>query len=148
MKKIFMLAGEPSGDAHGSYLVKQLKAKDPTLSIRGWGGNKMRSSGVEILRSLEHLAFMGFTEVAKNFATVLTNFSLCKKQITQFEPDLIVFIDYPGFNLRMAKWARRKGYKTMQYIAEQTKQFSRVAFCDACPLFLPIASITRYLWGT
>ena len=117
MAKLFILAGEPSGDLHGSYLVKQLLSQRSDLIIKGWGGDKMKSAGAEILRSLDHLAFMGFTEVAKNISTVLTNFRLCKKQISSFQPDVIVFIDYPGFNLRMAKWAKAKGYKTIQYIA-------------------------------
>lgn len=117
MAKLFILAGEPSGDLHGSFLVKQLLSQRSDLIIKGWGGEKMKNAGAEILRTLDHLAFMGFTEVAKNISTVLTNFKLCKKQISSFEPDLIVFIDYPGFNLRMAKWAKSKGYKTIQYIA-------------------------------
>ena len=117
MAKIFILAGEASGDLHGSYLIKELLNRDSKLIIKAWGGHKMNTAGAEILRSLEHLAFMGFTEVLKNFSTILENFSLCKKQISEFKPDVIVFIDYPGFNLRMAKWANTKGYKTIQYIA-------------------------------
>lgn len=112
-----MLAGEASGDLHGSYLIKELLGQDQHVLIKAWGGNKMKSAGAEIIRSLDHLAFMGFAEVAKNFSKVLTNFRLCKKHITDFKPDVIVFIDYPGFNLRMAKWAKSKGYKTIQYIA-------------------------------
>lgn len=117
VKKIFMLAGEPSGDLHASYLIKELLDRQSDLVIKGWGGNKMSTAGAEILRSLDHLAFMGFAEVARNFSTILTNFRLCKKQISEFDPDVIVFVDYPGFNLRMAKWAKSKGYKTVQYIA-------------------------------
>jgi len=115
--KIFILAGEASGDLHGSYLVKQLLKQQPDLQINAWGGKKMKTAGANILRGLDHLAFMGFTEVLKNTATVLENFKLCKKHISDLEPDVIVFIDYPGFNLRMAKWARAHGYKTIQYIA-------------------------------
>jgi len=115
--KVFILAGEPSGDLHGSLLAKQLFLQHPNLEIKGWGGDSMKSQGVEILRTLDHLAFMGFIEVAKKFSTIFQNFRLCKKQITEFDPDVIVFIDYPGFNLRMAKWAKSKGFKTIQYIA-------------------------------
>lgn len=117
MAKLFILAGEPSGDLHGAYLIKELKKQQPDLQIDAWGGQKMKLAGANVLRSLDHLAFMGFIEVAKNAFTILENFKLCKKHIAELKPDIVIFIDYPGFNIRMAKWAKSRGYRTIQYIA-------------------------------
>jgi len=118
--KIFIIAGEPSGDLHGSYVVKSLLNLNQNFSLRGWGGSLMQESGCEVLRTLDKLAFMGFVDVMKNISLINENFKLCKTSIKAFDPDLILFIDYPGFNLRMAKWAKNNGYKTAMYIAPQT----------------------------
>ena len=115
--KYFIIAGEASGDLHGSNLVKQLRLKDAELDIIGWGGNHMQLAGVKILKNINELAFMGFAEVLMNITTILQNFSICKKQILEANPDLVILIDYPGFNLRMAKWAKQKGYKVAYYIS-------------------------------
>jgi lipid-A-disaccharide synthase len=119
MKKIFIIAGEASGDLHASNLVKELRLLLPDVQISGWGGGLMQQNGVTILKDYKELAFMGFSEVVKNLGTIFKNFKLCKAQIEAFKPDAILFVDYPGFNLRMAKWAKLEGYKTIYYISPQ-----------------------------
>jgi lipid-A-disaccharide synthase len=115
--KYFIIAGEASGDLHGSNLVKELKALDPKADIQGWGGDKMQAAGVEVQKHIRELAFMGFVEVLMNIGKILKNFNLCKKQILHFHPDVIICVDYPGFNLRMAKWGKIKGFKIAYYIS-------------------------------
>lgn len=117
--KYFIIAGEASGDLHGSRLVARLKALDLNASIQAWGGDLMASAGAEIKKHYRELAFMGFVEVILNISTILKNFNTCKSQIESFHPDAILFIDYPGFNLRMATWAKKRGYKTYYYISPQ-----------------------------
>lgn len=115
--KYFIIAGEASGDLHGSNLVKELKALDPEADIQGWGGDKMQAAGVEVQKHIRELAFMGFVEVLMNIGKIIKNFSLCKKQILHFNPDVIICVDYPGFNLRMARWGKIKGFKIAYYIS-------------------------------
>jgi lipid-A-disaccharide synthase len=98
-------------------LVKELKALDPKADIQGWGGDKMQAAGVEVQKHIRELAFMGFVEVLMNIGKILKNFNLCKKQILHFHPDVIICVDYPGFNLRMAKWGKIKGFKIAYYIS-------------------------------
>lgn len=117
--KYFLISGEASGDLHGSNLVKALLQKDPDALIRGWGGDLMEEAGAQILKHYRALAFMGFSEVVMNLPTILNNFRLCKKQILEFQPDVLVLIDYPGFNLRIAKWAKKKGIRVSYYISPQ-----------------------------
>jgi len=117
--KIFIIAGEASGDMHAGNLAKALKASDPSLDIRGWGGEKMEKSGVEVIKDYRELAFMGFVEVIANLRTISKNFKLCKAQIAEFKPDAVVLIDYPGFNLRMAKFIKARGIKVFYYISPQ-----------------------------
>lgn len=117
--KIFIIAGEASGDLHGSHLMRALREEQPDVKFRYWGGEKMKSVDANCLKSIDELAFMGFWEVIQNLATIRRYFSECKKQITSFDPDAVIFIDYPGFNLRMAKWAKLKGYRTFYYISPQ-----------------------------
>ena len=117
--KYYIIAGEASGDLHGSNLVKEIKKLDAAANIRGWGGDKMQDAGVTLAKHYRELAFMGFAEVVKNLPSILKNFSFCKKDITAFKPDVVILIDYPGFNLRMAKWTKQKGYKTIYYISPQ-----------------------------
>ncbi len=117
--KYYIIAGEASGDLHGSNLVKEIKKLDANAEIRAWGGDLMQQQGAEIVKHYRELAFMGFKEVIMNLATILKNISFCKKDIQQFQPDVLIFIDYPGFNMRIAKWARRGGYKTIYYISPQ-----------------------------
>src|SRR5450631_902408 len=117
--KYYIIAGEASGDLHGSNLIREIKMKDPDALIRGWGGGLMQEAGAEIVKDYRDLAFMGFTEVIRNLPTILQNIKFCKKDITDFKPDVIIFIDYPGFNLRIAAWARQSGFKTIYYISPQ-----------------------------
>lgn len=117
--KLFFIAGEPSGDLHASTIIHSLLSKNPNLSIQGFGGDKMKRAGAEIVRDLSSLAFMGFVEVVKNASLIKQNFKIAKEAIRKQNPDLIVLVDYPGFNLRMAKWAKQEGYKICYYIAPQ-----------------------------
>ena len=117
--KYYIIAGEASGDLHGSNLMKAILAKDPTSEIRFWGGDLMQNMGGTLVKHYRELAFMGFAEVVMNLKTILDNISFCKNDILKFNPDVIIFIDYPGFNMRIAKWAKQKGIKTHYYIAPQ-----------------------------
>ncbi|HEY4154159.1 MAG TPA: lipid-A-disaccharide synthase [Puia sp.] len=117
--KYYLIAGEASGDLHGSNLVRELRKKDPAAEIRGWGGDLMQAAGAEIVKHYRDLAFMGFTEVIRNLPVILRNIRFCKKDIESFQPDAVIFIDYPGFNLRIAGWAKKSGYKTVYYISPQ-----------------------------
>src|SRR3982750_4583823 len=105
--KYYIIAGEASGDLHGSNLVKKLKKLDNDNDIRGWGGDKMQEVGVTLVKHYRDLAFMGFVEVIKNLRTIFRNLDFCKDDILQYRPDVLILIDYPGFNLRIARWARR-----------------------------------------
>jgi lipid-A-disaccharide synthase len=117
--KYFIIAGEASGDLHGAHLVKAIKVLDNQASLQAWGGDAMQEQGCTVLKHVRELAFMGFVEVLKNLKTILGNISLCKQQIQNFKPDVVIFIDYPGFNLRLAKWAKENNYKTVYYISPQ-----------------------------
>jgi len=123
--KYYIIAGEASGDLHGSNLVTSLRARDHNAKIRAWGGEKMRRSGAKIVKNYHDLAFMGFVEVLINLNTILKNFNFCKKDITEFAPDAIILIDYPGFNLKIAKWAHKRGYKVFYYISPQVWAWKR-----------------------
>lgn len=117
--KYYIIAGEASGDLHGSNLIKQLKIQDPTAQIQCWGGNLMEAAGANLVKHYRDLAFMGFSEVIKNLPTILGNLSFCKNDILAFKPDMLILIDYPGFNLRIAEWAKQQGFKVVYYIAPQ-----------------------------
>ena len=117
--KYYIIAGEASGDLHGSNLIKELKLLDTTADIRCWGGDKMQAAGATLVKHYSALAFMGFVEVLKNLRTIFRNLADCKADITQYQPDALVLIDYPGFNLRIAAWAKRKGLRVIYYISPQ-----------------------------
>jgi len=117
--KYYIIAGEPSGDLHGSNLIKYLKTLDSGAQIRGWGGEKMQSQGAVIAKHYKDLAFMGFLEVLKNLKTILKNIKFCKSDISAFQPDVIVLIDYPGFNIRISEWAAKNNFKVVYYISPQ-----------------------------
>ncbi len=117
--KYYLIAGEASGDLHGANLIKALKKEDANASFRFWGGDLMKAAGGTEVKHYRDLAFMGFAEVIMNLRTIFKNISFCKKDIEAYNPDVIIFIDYPGFNLRIAKWAKEKGYKTHYYISPQ-----------------------------
>lgn len=115
--RYYIIAGEASGDLHASNLIKALKQKDPQSQIRAWGGDLMQAAGTEIVKHYKDLAFMGLIEVLSHLKTILKNISFCKADITAFNPDVILFVDYPGFNMRIAKWAHLQGFKTAYYIS-------------------------------
>lgn len=117
--KYYLIAGEASGDLHGSNLVREIRKKDTSADIRCWGGEKMEEAGATLVKHYSELAFMGFVEVIANLKTILRNIDFCKQDITAFHPDVIIFIDYPGFNLRIASWAKQSGYRTIYYISPQ-----------------------------
>ena len=117
--KYYIIAGEASGDLHGGNLIKALHATDPNAQIRCWGGDHMEAAGATVVKHFRDLAFMGFVEVLTHLRTIASNITFCKKDIAAFQPDVVVFIDYPGFNMRIAAWARRQGYKTAYYISPQ-----------------------------
>jgi lipid-A-disaccharide synthase len=117
--KYYIIAGEASGDLHGSNLIKELKEKDTQSIFRCWGGDLMQAQGGTIVKHYRDLAFMGFAEVIKNLPTILNNLKFCKQDILEFKPDALILVDYPGFNLRIAEWAKAQGFKVIYYIAPQ-----------------------------
>lgn len=117
--KYYIIAGEASGDLHGSNLMKNIFLEDPKADIRFWGGDLMQEAGGKLVKHYRDLAFMGFIEVIANLKTILNNIKICKADILSFNPDVIIFIDYPGFNMRIAKWARSQNIKTHYYISPQ-----------------------------
>ncbi len=117
--KYYFIAGEASGDLHGSNLIKALLQLDSQAQIRAWGGDLMAAAGADVVKHYRDLAFMGFSEVVMNLRTILGNMTFCKQDIKDFQPDVIIFIDYPGFNLRIAPFAKSLGIKTVYYISPQ-----------------------------
>jgi lipid-A-disaccharide synthase len=117
--KYYIIAGEASGDLHGANLIKALYQEDPQADIRCWGGDLMQKAGATLVKHYRDLAFMGFIEVFVNLRTILGNIKICKADIASYQPDVIIFIDYPGFNMRIAKWAKPLGIKTHYYISPQ-----------------------------
>ncbi|SEW48974.1 lipid-A-disaccharide synthase [Chryseobacterium wanjuense] len=117
--KYYIIAGEASGDLHGSNLMKALKKKDPAAEFRFWGGDLMAAQGGTLVKHYKDLAFMGFLEVAKNLRTILNNIKYCKQDIKNHQPDILILVDYPGFNLRIAKFAKELGIKVVYYISPQ-----------------------------
>ena len=117
--KYYIIAGEASGDLHAANLMKAIVAEDPQADFRFWGGDLMQKVGGTLVKHYRDLAFMGFLEVLMNLRTITKNLAFCKKDITQFAPDVIIYVDYPGFNMRIAKWARQEGYKNHYYISPQ-----------------------------
>ncbi|MCC7401156.1 MAG: lipid-A-disaccharide synthase [Chitinophagaceae bacterium] len=132
--KYYIIAGEASGDLHGSNLIKELKKMDAAATIRCWGGDKMQRAGGELVKHYRDLAFMGFAEVLMNLRTIFRNLKFCKEDILKFKPDAVILIDYPGFNLRMAKWAKQQGLKVIYYISPQVWAWkeSRVKTMKQC----------------
>lgn len=117
--KYYIIAGEASGDLHGANLIASLKKKDPRAKIRAWGGNLMKKQGATLVKHYRDLAFMGFVEVLLNLRTILRNLRFCKRDILRFKPDAIILIDYPGFNMKIAKFAHKHNIKVYYYISPQ-----------------------------
>jgi len=123
--RYYVISGEQSGDMHASNLVAELKKKDCNAEIRAWGGDKLKEQGVQIVKHIKDLAFMGFWEVIVNLPTILSNISFCKKDILAFLPDALILVDYPGFNFRIAKFAKQNGIKVFYYISPQIWAWKR-----------------------
>lgn len=115
--KYYLVAGEASGDLHGANLMKALKEKDGKAEFRYFGGDLMAAEGGTLVKHYEDMAFMGFVEVAANLRTILKNMSLCKKDILEYSPDVLILIDFPGFNLKIADFAKKKGLLVCYYIS-------------------------------
>ena len=123
--KYYIIAGEASGDLHASNLVAEIKKKDKKAEFRGCGGDLMKAQGVELLKHYRTMAYMGFVEVAINLRKVLGNIAQCKKDIVDYQPDAVILVDYPGFNLRIANFAHEKGFKVVYYISPQIWAWKR-----------------------
>jgi lipid-A-disaccharide synthase len=117
--KYFVLAGEASGDKQGALLCEAILQKDTNAVIKGWGGEEMMSKGVMITKHYRELAYMGFIEVVKHLPAIMRNFKTCRKEILDFNPDALILVDYPGFNLRMASWAHKENIRVYYYISPQ-----------------------------
>ena len=117
--KYYIIAGEASGDLYGSNLVKELKVKDPKADIRAWGGDLMQEQGVHLIKHYKDHNYMGFLEVVRNLGTILKNIDFCKKDIKEFNPDALILIDFPGFNMRIAKYFYQYSFPVLFYIAPQ-----------------------------
>lgn len=112
-KRLFFIAGEASGDVYGAYLIKLLKQQDTQVNILAIGGDHMQEAGATIVHHIRELSVMGFVEVVKNITKIKKIFSSCQEHIASHQTDTIIFIDFPGFNLRMAAWAKSKGIHTI-----------------------------------
>jgi len=117
--KYYIIAGEASGDLHASNLIKELKRLDTTSDFRCWGGDLMKDQGATLVMHLGDLAFMGFVEVLMNIRTIIKKIKFCKRDILQYKPDALILVDYPGFNMRIAKFAKKAGIKVFYYISPQ-----------------------------
>src|SRR5580698_8125451 len=126
--KYYIIAGEASGDLHGSNLITELKKQDPQAAIRCWGGDLMAAAGGQVVKHYKELAIMGFAEVLMNLRTIFRNLDFAKKDILDYNPDALILIDYPGMNMRIARWAREEQqraaasathFKIIYYISPQ-----------------------------
>jgi lipid-A-disaccharide synthase len=117
--KYYIIAGEASGDLHASNLMRGLSALDPQADYRCWGGDRMHARGGVIVKHIRDISYMGFVEVAVNLKTILGNIKLCKQDILDYKPDVLILVDYPGFNLRIAEFAKEQGLKVFYYISPQ-----------------------------
>lgn len=119
MSKYYIIAGEASGDLHGANLIRALRQQDAQATVRAWGGDHMQQAGATIVKHISELAFMGFWEVLKNLPQILRNIRWCKQDIAQWQPDVVVLIDYPGFNFRLLPFLKQQGFKIVWYISPQ-----------------------------
>ena len=119
MGKYYIIAGEASGDLHGANLIKEIKKLDSNAEFRCWGGDLMQQEGIELVKHYRDLAFMGFLEVIKNIRTIFKNMKFCKGDIIKYKPDAVIFIDYPGFNLRIAEFVHENKIPTLYYVSPQ-----------------------------
>ncbi len=117
--RYYIIAGEASGDLHGSNLIKELRRQDANADIRCWGGDKMQAAGGNVVKHIKDLAFMGFFEVVKHLPTILGNIEFCKRDILAYQPDVVILIDYPGFNFRLFDFLKENNLKIFYYISPQ-----------------------------
>ena len=117
--RYYIIAGEASGDLHAANLIEEIRLLDINAEFRGFGGDKMKEQGVELFKHYKETAYMGFVEVALHLRAILNNIELCKKDIVSFNPDCVILVDYPGFNLRIAPFAKKAGLKVLYYISPQ-----------------------------
>lgn len=117
--KYYIIAGEASGDLHASRLIRAIKKNDPAADFRAWGGDLMEAEGANVVKHYRDLAFMGFAEVIANIRTILGNMKFCKQDILAYQPDAVIFVDYPGFNIPIARFAKENNLKTIYYISPQ-----------------------------
>lgn len=117
--RYYVISGEASGDLHGANIIKNIFQLDPQAEVKAWGGEKMEKQGATLVKHYKELAFMGFLEVITHLPEISKNIKFCKQDIKDYEPDVIILIDYPGFNLRIATWAKKQGFKVAYYISPQ-----------------------------
>ena len=117
--RYYIIAGEASGDLHGGNLVSALHNEDKAADVRCWGGDHMEAAGATLVKHYRDLAFMGFVEVIRHLGTILKNINFCKSDILAYKPDVLILIDYPGFNMRIAEWAKKQGIRIVYYISPQ-----------------------------
>jgi lipid-A-disaccharide synthase len=141
--RYYVLAGEASGDLHASNLIKEISLIDPQAQFRGFGGELMEQAGMTVLKHYRDLAFMGLVPVIMNIRTISKNFRFCEQDMLAFKPDVLILVDYPGFNLRMAKFAKAKGIKTFYYISpkiwawKEQRVHKVIAYVDEMFTILP-----------
>ena len=144
--KYYVLAGEASGDLHASNLIREINLIDPQAEFRGFGGDLMEKEGMKVLKHYRDMAFMGLVPVIMNIRTIKKNFKLCEQDLLSFHPDVLILIDYPGFNLRMARFAKAHGIRTFYYISpkiwawKQKRVFRVKAYVDEMFTILPFES--------
>lgn len=117
--RYYIIAGEASGDMHAANLVRALQQQDPQAQFRGLGGDQMRDAGVELARHYRDTAYMGFVEVLMHLRAILNHIRYCKDDLAEWQPDVVILVDYPGFNLRIAPFAKKLGCKVCYYISPQ-----------------------------
>lgn len=123
--KYYIIAGEASGDLHAANLMAEIQKKDPNAEFRAWGGDMMKKQGATLVKHYRHTAFMGFAEVAVNLRSVIRNIAECKRDLKAYHPDVVILVDYPGFNLRIAKFACKNHFKVCYYISPQIWAWKR-----------------------
>ena len=151
--KYYLIAGEASGDLHGSNLIKALKERDPNSEFRCWGGDLMEAEGAVLVKHYKHAAIMGFVEVLLNIRTISNNLKTCKEDIINYSPDVLILIDYPGFNFRIAEFAKKRGITTFYYIApkvwawKEKRVHKLKAFVDRLFIIFPFEIEYFKKWG-
>ena len=123
--RLYIVTGEPSGDLHAANLVYELKASNSSIKIRAWGGERLIEEGVELAKHIRDTAFMGLWDVLKNLNTIKQNLKYCKQDILEYKPDAIILVDYPGFNLKIAQFAKENQIKVFYYISPKVWAWNR-----------------------